>query len=66
MIDVPYLSLSPEALNNLIVDVVSCTDDNGFDASLKSKVDQIKSQLRDGTAIITYDEELGSCYIRKK
>ena len=65
-IEVSYKELNPDTLNNLISEFVTRTDDNGLDVSLDLKIRQVKKQLQDGTAIITFDEESESCNIVEK
>ena len=64
--EIPYLQLSHEALQNLITDFVSRGDDSGFEISLGDKVDQVKTQLADGSVIITFDADSGTCNIVKR
>ena len=53
-----------EALENLIIEFVSSTDDNGFDVDLETNIQAVKSQLKDGRATITFDVETETCSIR--
>jgi len=61
--EVPFSKLSPEALNNLIIDFVSGTDDSGADIPLTTKINQIKTQLTKGSIFVSFDPESESCSI---
>mgnify|MGYP001413159111 CR=1 FL=1 len=62
--DISYTQLSDAALENVITEFVSSTDDNGLDVPLDSKIEQVKTQLKDGRATITFDIESETCSIR--
>ena len=62
--DISYTDLSDDALNNLITEFVSGTDDSGFDIPLEAKYKQVRSQLEDGSAVITFDTDSETCFIR--
>ena len=62
--DISYTQLSDEALENLIIEFVSSTDDNGFDVDLNVKIQAVKSQLKEGRATITFDQESETCSIK--
>ena len=64
--EIPYTKLSDDSLNNLIVDYVSHSDDNGFECSLDSKVQTVKKLLMDGSVIVTFDPSTESCFIQEK
>ena len=62
---IPYQELSPEALLGLIEEYVTRdgTDYGEHDASLESKVEQVKTQLSTGIAFILFDPDSQSCNI---
>ena len=62
--DISYTQLSKDALDNLIIEFISSTDDNGFDVDLETNIQAVKSQLKDGRATITFDAESETCSIR--
>ena len=62
--DISYTQLSDEALENLIIEFVSSTDDNGFDVDLNVKIQAVKSQLKEGRATITFDQDSKTCSIK--
>ena len=57
--DIPYVSLSPQALRSLIEEFVSRegTDYGDVQADLPTKVEQVRLQLERGEAQITFDPE---------
>ena len=65
MVIVPYQNLSPEALQGLIEDFVTRpgTDSGYTGASLEQNVARVKSQLRSGEALITFDPVTGTANI---
>ena len=62
---VPYEQLSAEALQGLIEQFVmgEGTDYGDREVTLATKVEQVKAQLRAGTACITFDPDSQTCYI---
>ena len=63
---IPQRMLSPEALRGVIEAFVTRegTDYGAQEVALATKVLQIRKQLDEGTAVIVYDEETGSCTIQ--
>ncbi|GEA61440.1 YheU family protein [Vibrio comitans] len=55
---VPWKEIAPETLDSLIKEFVlrEGTDYGDVEISLQDKVDQIKWQLQQGTAVIVYSE----------
>lgn len=63
--EIPYQQLSEEALKSIITDFVCRVDD--FNAySLDSKIKQVRTQLQNGSIIISFDEETESCFIQPR
>jgi uncharacterized protein len=62
---VPHDGLSPEALQGLVEEFVSRdgTDTGYTKLSLQQRVDQVKRQLRHGSAVIVYDKTVGTANI---
>ena len=62
---VPWQSLSGDALDGVITEFVSRegTEYGEREVSLQEKIDAVKHQLRDGTAVIVFDEALETCNI---
>ncbi|MDM8526248.1 YheU family protein [Desulfococcaceae bacterium HSG8] len=65
VVKIPYEQLSPGALQGVIEEFITRegTEYGGKIFSLEQKVSQIRGQLESGKAIITYDEETGTCNI---
>jgi uncharacterized protein len=63
---IPHEMLSPEALQGIIEAFVTRegTDYGTQDASLATKVVQVRQQLDAGTAVIVYDQDTESCTIQ--
>jgi len=57
--------LSPEALQGVIDEFVSRegTDYGTTEASLETKIEQVKRQLKSGHAVLLYDSETQTCNI---
>lgn len=55
---IPWQDIAPETLENLIREFVlrEGTDYGSVEVSLQSKIDQVKSQLEKGEAIIVFSE----------
>ncbi|OBT10056.1 hypothetical protein A9264_03605 [Vibrio sp. UCD-FRSSP16_10] len=55
---VPWKEIAPETLDNLIKEYIlrEGTDYGEIEISLDNKIEQIKGQLQQGTAIIVYSE----------
>ncbi|EKO3816546.1 YheU family protein [Vibrio harveyi] len=55
---IPWQDISPETLENLIREFVlrEGTDYGSVEVSLQSKIDQVKSQLEKGEAVIVFSE----------
>jgi len=62
---IPYDQLSPEALQGLVEDFVTKdgTDTGYAKKSLQNDVGAVKRQLRQGKALIVYDQTTGTCNI---
>lgn len=55
---IPWQDIAPETLENLIREFVlrEGTDYGSVEISLQSKIDQVKSQLEKGEAVIVFSE----------
>ena len=55
---IPWQDIAPETLENLIREFVlrEGTDYGSAEVSLQSKIDQVKSQLEKGEAVIVFSE----------
>ncbi|MED5502878.1 MAG: YheU family protein [Pseudomonadota bacterium] len=55
---IPWQDIAPETLENLIREFVlrEGTDYGSVEVSLQSKIDQVKSQLKKGEAVIVFSE----------
>ncbi|AIV06910.1 MULTISPECIES: YheU family protein [Vibrio] len=55
---IPWQDISPETLENLIREFVlrEGTDYGSVEVSLQSKIDQVKTQLEKGEAVIVFSE----------
>ncbi|BDR12242.1 YheU family protein [Vibrio parahaemolyticus] len=55
---IPWQDIAPETLENLIREFVlrEGTDYGTLEVSLQDKIDQVKSQLEKGEAVIVYSE----------
>ena len=62
---IPWNELSEDALMGIIEEFVTRegTEDGDSEVSLEAKCQQVKNQLRDGEAFITFEEELQTCSI---
>nr|WP_136250861.1 YheU family protein [Ningiella ruwaisensis] len=65
---IPFESLSPETLDNIIESFVLMegTDYGEQEISLLDKVEQVKAQIKNGEALIEYSEEHESVTIIPK
>ncbi len=65
MIEIDHTMLSEEALENLIVDVVTrqATDYSEYEVQIQVKKNQLKRKLLTGEAIIIYNAKEDSCDI---
>jgi len=65
MIEIDHKLLSEEALENLIVEVVTrqATDYSEYEVQIQVKKSQIKRKLLSGEAIIIYNAKEDSCDI---
>ena len=65
MIEIDHTMLSEEALENLIVDVVTrqATDYSEYEVQIQVKKNQLKCKLLSGEAIIIYNAKEDSCDI---
>jgi uncharacterized protein YheU (UPF0270 family) len=61
MIIVPHTQLSPQALTGLIEEFVSRDGTELTDAD--AKIAQVRAHIESGRAVITYDEETGTCNV---
>lgn len=68
MLKIPHQDLEPQTLTSLIEDFVTRdgTDYGAAEVSLAAKVSQVRHQLDRGEAVITFDEETGSCALRAR
>ena len=66
--EISYDQLSLDALDGLVREFVSRdgTDYGAVEVSLERKVEEVIKQLKQGKAIITYDEETQTCNIVEK
>lgn len=64
-VKIPWEQLSETALRGLVEEYVTRegTDYGHQETSLERKVEQVMAQLRDGTAIVSYDSKTGSVTI---
>ena len=64
-VKIPIDRLSSEALQGVIEEFVSRngTDYGMTDVSLETQMQQVKSQLKSGQAVLIYDEEIQTCNI---
>ncbi len=65
IVKIPYEQLSPEALQGLIEEFITRegTEYGHAIVPLEQKMAQVMSQLTSGKAIVTYDEDAGTCNI---
>ncbi len=65
MIEIDYALLTKEALNNLIIDVITrqATDYGEKERSIAIKKAELLSKLEQGEAVIVYDLKEGFCDI---
>lgn len=56
---VPVNKLSAQALKGVIEEFItrSATDYGAVEASLETKVKQVKNKLKDGSSVLVYDDE---------
>jgi len=64
-VKIPYDQLSPEALQGIIEEFVTRdgTDYGETEISLETKVAQVLTQLKNGKAVIVFDQETESCTV---
>lgn len=62
---IPWQSLSPEALDGVIEEFVTRegTEYGTSEVSLADKCRQVRRQLENGEAVITFDDETHTCSI---
>ncbi|MGM0654359.1 MAG: YheU family protein [Thermodesulfobacteriota bacterium] len=62
-VKIPYDQLSPEALQGVVEEFVTRdgTDYGETEISLETKIDQVRAQLKNGKAVIIFDQETESC-----
>ena len=62
---IPYDQLSSEALQGVIEEFVTRdgTDYGEVEISLKTKIAQVRAQLKSGKAVIVFDQETETCTI---
>lgn len=65
---IPHRELSPEALQGVIEEFITRegTEYGEYDRPLESKVAEVLRQLDQGTAVIVFSEQDGSCTILPK
>lgn len=65
MIEIDHTLLSEEALENLIIDIITrqTTDYGEYEIEIQVKKDQLKRKLFSGDAIIIYNTKEDSCDI---
>ena len=66
-IKIPYDQLSPEALHGIVEEFVTRdgTDYGEVEVPLETKVAQVMSQLKSGTAVIVFEQETETCTIMR-
>lgn len=64
-VKIPYDQLSPEALQGVVEEFVTRdgTDYGETEISLETKVVQVLTQLKNGKAVIGFDQETESCTV---
>ncbi|NWH06653.1 YheU family protein [Desulfobacter latus] len=64
-VKIPYDQLSPEALQGVVEEFVTRdgTDYGEIEISLEIKVAQVLAQLKNGKAVIVFDQETESCTV---
>lgn len=67
MISVDYTLLSPEALDNLLIDIITreSTDYGEFTQDIERKKNQLIQQLQQEKAVIVYNADEDACDIVK-
>lgn len=68
MIEVDHTLLSEEALENLIIEIITrqTTDYGEYEMEIQSKKNQLMSKLRSGDAVIVFSSEEECCDIIRK
>lgn len=68
MLEIPHDALEADTLTALIEDFVTRdgTDYGASETPLATKVAQVRRQLERGEAVITYDEEAGTCALHAR
>jgi len=66
-VKIPYDQLSLEALQGVVEEFVTRdgTDYGETEISLETKIDQVRAQLKNGKAVIIFDQETESCTVLK-
>jgi len=66
--DIPWQSLSDEALNSVIQEFVlrEGTEYGASEVSLEQKVTQVLAQLKSGKVVISFDKETSTTSLREK
>lgn len=64
---IPHSELKPETLRAVIEDYITRegTDYGDYNFDMEHMVAQIMRQLEEGSAVITYNEDEGSCYLNR-
>lgn len=67
-VKIPYDQLSPEALQSVVEEFVTRdgTDYGETEISLETKVAQVLAQLKNGKAVIVFDQEIESCTVLRR
>lgn len=65
MLEIDHSLLSEEALENLIIDIITrqATDYGEYEIDIQIKKNQLKQKLRAGEAVIVYNAQEESCDI---
>lgn len=65
MLEIDHSLLSEEALENLIIDIITrqATDYGEYEIDIQIKKNQLKQKLRAGEAVIVYNDKEESCDI---
>jgi len=66
-VKIAYDQLSPQALQGVVEEFVTRdgTDYGETEISLETKIDQVRAQLKNGKAVIIFDQETESCTVLK-
>lgn len=65
MIEIDHRLLSEEALENLIIDIITRqgTDYGEYEIEIQTKINQLKRNLKSGDAVIVYSSKEDICEI---